>query len=118
MKKLTIKRSEWLHGEGPGASYLLRPTDGKKCCLGILATDCGATDEQILDKKSPADCRNIKWVDGLLQGQESNDLSDQITNTCVNIMSWNDALCIYESRREEILTKYFQLIDIEVEFVN
>lgn len=45
----TITRSTWLRGEGANLSKLLRPTDGKQCCLGQVALQCGNTPKQILD---------------------------------------------------------------------
>jgi hypothetical protein len=42
MEKLIIPVANWLHREGGAASALLRPEDGKRCCLGIYLEDnCG-----------------------------------------------------------------------------
>ena len=35
--KFQLKKSKWLRGEGCDASRLLRPFDGKMCCMGQLA---------------------------------------------------------------------------------
>ena len=37
LEKFTVKRSEWLRGEGSEASFLIRPRDDKKCCVGFFA---------------------------------------------------------------------------------
>ena len=42
-----IKRSEWLRGEGVERSYLLRGSDGKRCCVGIYARALGIPDSAI-----------------------------------------------------------------------
>lgn len=53
VKSFTVKRSKWLRGEGHGNSYLLRPNDGKMCCLGFLGIACGAEKEDIFDNENP-----------------------------------------------------------------
>lgn len=48
-----IKRSEWLRGEGPGLSKLLRASDQKRCCVGIYARALGVSDEKICERAWP-----------------------------------------------------------------
>jgi hypothetical protein len=51
----TIKRSKWLRGEDcwmrgeedENVSVLLRPSDGKQCCMGQVASQCGVPDEEL-----------------------------------------------------------------------
>jgi len=50
--KLTIDRTNWLRGEGVQESYLLRATDGKRCCIGFLAQACGIPDSKLSDTRS------------------------------------------------------------------
>lgn len=51
--EFTIKRSEWLRGEGNSVSRLLRSTDLKRCCVGIYARACGIPDPAIIDMGWP-----------------------------------------------------------------
>lgn len=56
--KFTVKKSEWLRDEGGSFSYLLRRSDNKKCCLGFLALECGAKDDDIRSRDNPANVVN------------------------------------------------------------
>lgn len=57
-RTFTVSRAKWLRGEGVHNSFLLRPRDGKMCCLGQIAQQCGYTDEQLLDVRGP---HSLKW---------------------------------------------------------
>ncbi len=46
-----IDRATWLHGEGSLGSYLLRPSDGKMCCLGFLAKASGVSQTDLTHQK-------------------------------------------------------------------
>lgn len=52
--KFTVKRSEWLRGEGGAPSRLFRKTDNKRCCLGFFANACGFTDDELADNRTVA----------------------------------------------------------------
>lgn len=41
---LIINRAEWLRGEGPDDSFLLRTKDNKRCCVGIYLRELGVPD--------------------------------------------------------------------------
>lgn len=47
--RFTITRSKWLRGRGNENSVLLRE-DGKQCCIGQVASQCGAPDSLLLDE--------------------------------------------------------------------
>ncbi len=51
--KFTVKRSEWLNGEGGINSKLLREKDGKKCCLGFCCLQLGCTEDEIKNMHNP-----------------------------------------------------------------
>lgn len=55
--EFTIKRSEWLRGEGRARSRLLRGSDAKKCCVGIYLSACGIPDSHLLDIRAAEDVR-------------------------------------------------------------
>ncbi len=46
----TVDRATWLHGEYAGNSYLERPEDGKKCCLGFLCLAAGIPREAVVGR--------------------------------------------------------------------
>lgn len=90
LKTLVIKSSEWHRGQlylenedgipsGSGISRLLMPgyyddgrSAGKRCCLGILARDLGARDEDLLDVAYPRHKRTAcAWPDAVLWLEEA-----------------------------------------------
>lgn len=52
-KVLTIQRSKWLRGEGSKVSRMLRPSDGRMCCLGQEALAFGVPESCLLDQFTP-----------------------------------------------------------------
>jgi hypothetical protein len=115
--KLIIDRNKWLRGEGFEASKLLRPADGKMCCLGMLALQSGATEDQISGRASPRKASEVAWPKGLTtQDRDVDGLG--LTDTCNLLMEINDQYGITNDQREQDLVEIFQSIDIEVEFVN
>jgi len=50
--KLEIDRTKWLRGEGSDASRLLRPSDGKMCCLGFACLAAGYAPVNIENKST------------------------------------------------------------------
>lgn len=53
MKELVIDRSKWINGSLAKESELLS-RDGMMCCLGFESIRCGALEEDIYQKASPA----------------------------------------------------------------
>jgi hypothetical protein len=116
--KLTIKRSEWLRGEGEDNSRLLRSHDGKKCCLGFLATSLSCTDDQIEDQWSPACVPTLPWPEGFTAKSKYAD-NDVATNAaCQDLMTLNDDQHLSERDREFAIADEFKRFGIEVEFVD
>ena len=145
MIKFTVLRDSWIRGdENP---KLLRPEDGKRCCLGFLAKTMGLTDYDISGVGDPTGVRNIPG---------KNDFSDLLTvsnmdfrrpsKVCSLIIKANDdfpyklaneinifpeevnskefkyrvkpeQLNVIEQYREDKLKKLFSDLDVEVEFV-
>jgi hypothetical protein len=57
-----IKRSEWDRGRGKNENdptFLLGPHG--KCCLGSEALACGATEEQIMKRRTPFGAQEVHW---------------------------------------------------------
>lgn len=126
--KLTIDRATWLHGEGGKASYLLRQTDQKRCCLGFLGSALGYSDACLLGMQTP------RYISDFMPESIFTDpkaeqllLKLMVTNDCkvgarlygINVKVFDPELnCLLESeaQREALLTKLFAQHDIQVEF--
>lgn len=114
--KFTVKRSEWLHGEGAMKSYLVRQVDYKKCCLGFLGEACGLNPGQMVGVKAPSS-------DALFEMRPKFPtlLFDDDDARCESIvgqelMETNDSRNLSDSERESKLTDLFKKIGIEVIF--
>lgn len=59
--KFIIERSKWLRGEGMDDSALMRARDGKCCCLGLIALQCGIEAEEIKGVQSPSGVHHDLW---------------------------------------------------------
>jgi len=112
--KLIIDRNEWLRGEGPDESRLIRSLDGKKCCIGILGCALGLdkhclTDETVADRTV-----NLRWppwcLDNIIFGSLKPDIWEAY--------EINDNTEIPDGDREAKLTEIFSRHDIQVEFIN
>jgi hypothetical protein len=113
--KLTISRAQWLRGEGSEASYLLRESDGKMCCLGFYALACGIPQDDIIFIPAPSkidyrlvECTHINQL-------VTSDLEN--TELCCDLMNINDRISITEERREEEIITKMATINVQVEFV-
>lgn len=114
--KLTIDRSRWLRGEGSVVSRLLRPADGKMCCLGFYGLAMGANPDALLDVTAPQVARDLAPFAALIEHDER--AACWPTVTCGNLMCDNDDEHTTAEDREARLTKYFAEIGVEVEFVD
>jgi hypothetical protein len=110
LKKLTIDRALWLHGEGHDVSRLLRETDGKMCCLGFLALACGAKRRDILDEASPQYAKEVKWPSGLLD-------ADGDADGTLKLMQDNDDEHLRSDSRERKIRSGLKKLGFEVLFV-
>lgn len=127
--EFTIDRDKWLRGEGHSASKLLRPSDGKMCCLGMYLLACGLTPEEIQDQDAPGDVAwNATRVDGMPrrpiwnEGKLSwllKDNANDCSETCVQLMSANDdqRRFVEETNREEKVAELFAKEGITVHFI-
>ncbi len=112
--KVIIDRTNWLRGEGPSDSYLLRSRDSKMCCLGFVAVSAGATREAITDRETPADSDVEACLTGLVA--EDGDL-DINTMVCDRMMTINDDSLLSDAEREQRLIEEASSIGYELEFV-
>lgn len=112
--KLTIDRKEWSRGDNDSA--LLKVSDGKRCCLGFLAKECGYSDSDMLGTCTPASLVYGRGKDNLFPGGLVKELRDShVTNALMRINDRSDLKD--EEDREMRLAVLFKEIGIEVEFV-
>ena len=113
VKKFTIPRKKWLRGEGGDNSRLLRPFDGKMCCLGIYLSKVGFGVGSLSDESSPHHVGGIVGVeacDWLLSGsKDDSKLAD-------SLMVANDNKLMSEEDREADVAEYFKQAGITVKF--
>jgi hypothetical protein len=121
--KLIIERDKWLRGEGMICSRLLRKSDGKKCCLGFYALQCGADPNDIRGVATPT------WINApsrtaLRESHGSWLFDDVATNmlpntskSCELLMIINDDENLEDSEREQKIAAIFAEYEVEVKFV-
>ena len=114
--KFIIDRSKWLRGEGADPSRLLRVDDGKMCCLGQVAVQCGIHPEDLEDKPAPSDLNRtelFRLPEWLLSSGKSFD-----SNDCTEAMRINDQRAITDEERERRLIALFAKHNTELQFTD
>ena len=119
--KLEIDRSKWLRGEGGVNSKLLRYSDGKMCCLGFLALECGFEDDEIRNRSNPSELNcspgqaGFGWlVKEIYVGPRGWDTS-RAGEEAIDI---NDNEKLTQDQRERMLADLFEDNGIELSFVD
>jgi hypothetical protein len=114
VKSFTIDRAIWLHGEGSGNSYLLRPFDGKMCCLGHYLKAVGVEDEAITSVDTPSDLpfEIQKEIPSWLMGGCRIEVSPE----CQKLMIDNDDTTDPRGEKEAAIIAGFKEVGIEVTF--
>ena len=115
--KLIIDRREWLRGEGPGPSKLLRGSDGKRCCVGIFARALGVPDEKILDCTWPGQMR-ISMSKPVWQADEAPWLLVHVNDDTAELSYFNDDPRLDETTRERLIAERFTEHGVEVTFIH
>lgn len=116
--KFTIKRSEWLRGEGPEKSFLLREDDGKKCCLGFFGLVCGYNSKDLTAQSEPFDLLSVEvlakkdplWPEWMFGKNDP--------FIVFRLMEINDNPSLPAESRELQLTEIFAQQGVTVEFVD
>ena len=123
MTVVPVDRRTWLRGEGAVKSCLLRPKDGKMCCMGFVAKVKGYSDEQICGMSCP--CALAKIYDTLQEPLLSIVAKDKSipfvadhAQVCSRLMLFNDNDGITDAEREEKLIAAGKEIGIRFEFFN
>ena len=109
--ELIIDRKIWLRGEID--SFLVRESDGKKCCLGIYLESCGVKRDRLLQIQDPAYLEvelpeQARW---LMAGHQNSDQAGFL-------MKANDDQQAGPTEREEEIRYFFRQIGITVRFIN
>lgn len=131
-KTLIIDREIWLRGESHD-SALLRPRDGKRCCLGFYCQMLGATDEEMLDVASPKGLhpsvqKRLGLYSSWFYDNENNPFSP-VSRDLWDAISFNDRKVglllmtgweerMTEELREKLLTDIFARHNVSVVFIN
>jgi hypothetical protein len=124
--QLVIKRSDWLRGEEGVMSYLLRPGDHKKCCLGFLAEACGYSADELYGQREPFDLvahpPRLKPFPEAMKFliEDSQNPAGTPGNSAIarHLMKCNDDPALSAWYREKRIASYFAAHGIEVEFVD
>ena len=111
---LIIDRNEWLRGEGGIKSFLLRESDGKRCCVGIYARALGVPDNQILNCPWPR--QGSSSVESVWRADEADWLIPGV-DQLYSLGGINDAY-IDETDREGQIAAIFAEHGVNVSFIN
>lgn len=121
MMKLVIDRKKWLRGEGRD-SYLLRPSDGKQCCLGFLGLACGYKPADLHARMSPLSTFNLqkdsKWCIPVGHKDTATNGEEMHSAIILELTRINDHMYMTDDAREHDLKQAFASVGIEVTFEN
>lgn len=115
--KYIIDRTRWLRGEGGMVSRLLRYKDGKMCCLGQIATQCGIPTHLIESACTPSESTQLRlspWPAWMLDPE----LGRSETTDCRKAMDVNDDKETTDAVKEDALAAIFAKHGDELEFIN
>lgn len=110
--KLVIDRQKWIRGEMVKRSFLIRPEDGKSCCLGFLGCAIGISRDNLWGKRMPWDNKDWEPANWLLQADPQGWLAMH------RLTAINDDQSLTEDKREDKIKQEFAAHDVEVEFIN
>jgi hypothetical protein len=127
MTELTIERSRWYRGKGPGGSRLLLPS-GQMCCVGCLLDTVGIDRERMLGVACPADiitnersqAEDHGIPDFLLAARKVFKTSIGVLDNsklCSQLMAINDSTEMSDTDRERNITRLLGAVGIRVRFV-
>lgn len=115
VKSFVVDCKTWYRGRGSNSSCMLN-TNGKSCCLGFYARQCGVENKLMRKKATPLDVvRNtrdiqVQWDTKLIKHNKN-------SITCERLMETNDSRDLTEPEREKKLTALFKKNGIKVKFV-
>ena len=118
-----IERARWLRGEGRTASWLLRASDGRMCCLGFYGAACGLSRVELLGVRdfcgpSAAPVRQRPHMAWLLDASVypgSTVAQERMAQE--RLVNANDDPSLPEATREAQITALFAEQGIAVTFV-
>lgn len=122
MLKVIIDRTKWLRGEGNDKSRLLRPSDGKMCCIGFACLAAGIPKSAIEDRAEV----------GLLFGNPSMPIPESLkllysrrpsglgeeSGVCHNLYEVNDLKDYNDESREADIVNMGKDAGIAFSFIN
>ena len=121
--KLVIDRNVWLRGadaKNGHNSYLLRPTDGKRCCVGIYLSALGFSDVELSGLGEDAELRVPVNTDDECDWDEDETEIDPRVPVWLRAESLvygiNDDADTPEDERERLIAERFKRGGVDVEF--
>ena len=119
--KFRINRKTWARGLNTFNTGSLQNSDGTKCCLGFYAKACGVPTAELracgyLNAIGFERTMNKKPIpEGLFRFIRKRDpgTGKKVEEKAVSI---NDSTLLTEPEREQMLTKLFKSVGVEVEF--
>jgi hypothetical protein len=136
-KKLILDYSKWICGAGGPhqvgkGKVALRNPEGFYCCLGLWSLQCGANDDELLEKGEPCEIETLIPLfaeEDVYTGEEYNPTTDEyvkFTETCGKInttlalsaIGINDETKTTPEEKIHALTKLLAEEGIELEVIN
>ncbi len=116
--RLTIDRSIWLRGadaDDGRNSFLLRPSDGKRCCVGIYLSALGIPDELLSGESEDGGVR-VPVEDDEYETRRHDLVPNWLADEC-EVYRVNDDPKLPESEREAFIAQRFAENGVDVTFV-
>lgn len=116
--QLTIDRAVWLRGadaEDGRNSFLLRPSDGKRCCVGIYLSALGVPDE-LLSGESEDGGVVVPCEDDEYETRLHDLVPSWLADECF-VYRINDDSKLSESEREVAIAERFAENGVDITFV-
>jgi len=114
-KSFVINRKKWYRGH-EDESRLLRPSDGKMCCLGFFEKAiCGLKIKDILDIGDPLELESESQPEWFFRNTKYK--TETFSLDLYTLIQVNDNENLTESVREELIKNIFKKHNIKVKFV-
>lgn len=119
-KAFVISRATWWRGQTAMGSMLLRAKDGMMCCLGNIALQAGATQDQIRNIETPSALRRAGVVLDVFLPLLRLDPDEWCTHSELGnrMMAINDDSDITDAERETALTRLAAPIGWDLTFTD
>jgi len=111
---LVLDPDTWLRGEGSIPSALLRPYDGKMCCLGFECLRRGADKRAIESVKIPSGVRHHKIKRRVFEAKEAPGLRREMAIAQINDDTGIPVTRAGDLKRVRKLRPYFEKLGVRL----